>query len=253
MRIRKPGKILDNLWFLGRNESCLYLLEGRDSSIIISGGMSYVTHDFVIQIKSFNIDESKIKKMLILHAHFDHIGIVPYLKRKIPDIEIFASKRAWELLSMNKVINTVNEFALEVAKSKGRESVYNDYDLNWSNEINGKIVTEGDHIDLGDLGLDIYETPGHSSCAISAYSPTIKALFASDSGGIPYKTILVTSGNSNFTEYQKSLEKLKDLEINHALRLLIKAQGQVQNHLQLKGESKPHCCPAYDHKVISQI
>ena len=28
MRVREPGKIRDNLWLLGREESCVYLLEG---------------------------------------------------------------------------------------------------------------------------------------------------------------------------------------------------------------------------------
>jgi len=63
------------------------------------------------------------------------------------------------------------------------------------------------------MAVHIFETPGHSSCSISAYVPRIKALFPSDGGGIPYKQTIISSGNSNYTKYEQSLEKLKDLEV----------------------------------------
>ena len=40
MHIRNPGKVRDGLWYLGHEESGVYLLEGRDESMVISGGMS---------------------------------------------------------------------------------------------------------------------------------------------------------------------------------------------------------------------
>ena len=54
-------------------ESCVYLLEGSRESILINGGMSFIFHDIVRQFDEFNIDESKITKILILHSHFDHV------------------------------------------------------------------------------------------------------------------------------------------------------------------------------------
>jgi hypothetical protein len=38
MRIREPGKIAEGLYLFGLEESCIYLLEGRNESIIINGG-----------------------------------------------------------------------------------------------------------------------------------------------------------------------------------------------------------------------
>lgn len=216
MRIRKPGKIQERLWFLGREESCVYVLEGKDESMIISGGMSYVAPDLIQQFEAFGIDEKRIRKLLILHAHFDHVGIVPFFKRRHPDLEVLASSRAWELLQMSKVINTINEFSRGTAKRMGMDGLYTTWDLDWKEEITGRTVCEGDCIDIGGLGVHIVETPGHSSCSISAYAPKLKALFASDGGGLPYKEMIVASGNSNFTKYQESLEKLKDLDVQYA-------------------------------------
>jgi glyoxylase-like metal-dependent hydrolase (beta-lactamase superfamily II) len=215
MRIRQPGKIYDNLWFLGREESCVYLLEGTQESMLISAGMSYLVPDILAQLEDFEVDERRIKKILILHAHFDHVGIVPFFKRRHPDVEIYGSARAWELLKTPKVIETINRFSREVAKRMGREGVYAKYDLDWRKDIAGTAVHEGDRLDLGAMEVRIYETPGHSSCSITAYAPTLQALFASDGGGIPFKESIITSGNSNFTEFQRSLEKLRDLKVRY--------------------------------------
>ncbi len=216
MRIRQPGKIRQKLWLLGREESCIYLLEGTDHSMIISGGMTAIVPDVVEQLEAFGIDETRIKKLLILHAHFDHVGVVPFFKRRLPDMEIFASGRAWELLGASKVRTTINKFSRMIAERLGADGVHERYDVDWKDDITGTAVSEGDQIGLGDMDIHLYETPGHSSCSISAYVPELKALFASDAGGIPYKDTIIAPGNSNYTQFQQSLEKLKDLDVQYA-------------------------------------
>lgn len=215
MRIRTPGKVNERIWFLGREESGVYLIEGDNESIIISGGMSYLIPDLLTQFKDFGIDEERIKKILILHSHFDHIGIIPFFKRRNPEIEVYGSERAWEILQMEKAILTINEFGRKVAERLGKEEVYSNYDIEWRDDIEGKAVHEGSQIDLGGIKVSIIEIPGHSSCCIAAYVPDLKTLFPTDGGGIPFNHTIVTSGNSNYSKYQESLEKLKPLEVEY--------------------------------------
>ncbi|MCJ7785085.1 MAG: MBL fold metallo-hydrolase [Desulfobacterales bacterium] len=215
MRIRKPGKVREGIWFLGREESGVYLLEGNKGSMIVSGGMSYIVSDILQQFKEFGMDGNRIKKLLILHSHFDHVGIVPFFKRRYPEIEVYASERGWEILQMDKAILTINEFGRNVAGRMEKRDVYSAYDLEWRKDVSGEIVREGDRIDLGGLEVSILEIPGHSSCCIAAYVPELKALFPTDGGGIPYGKTIVSSGNSNYTQYQQSLERLKDLEVDY--------------------------------------
>lgn len=213
MRIRKPGPITDGLYLLGLEESCTYLLEGRDESMLINGGMNYSAPVILDQFKTFGIDEAKITRILLLHAHFDHVGIVPFFKRRHPGIEITASKRGWEILTMPKTIDTINQFSRRVAEHLGRLDFYdNGHDLDWAAGITGTGLAEGDRIDLGNLKVEIFETPGHSSCSISAYVPALKALFPSDSSGVPFRKTKVISGNSNYTLLQQSIERLKRFE-----------------------------------------
>lgn len=215
MRIRKPGKIREKLWFLGREESGVYLVEGNDGSLILSGGMSYIIPDVLRQIKEFGIDEKKIKKLLVLHSHFDHVGIIPFFKRRIPEMQVYASERGQEILQMEKAVNTINEFSRMVANRMKREEVYSTFDIEWRYDVTAKTIHEGEQIDLGDLKVSILETPGHSSCCIAAYIPEWKTLFPTDGGGIPFDETIVTSGNSNYTQYQQSLEKLKGLDVEY--------------------------------------
>jgi glyoxylase-like metal-dependent hydrolase (beta-lactamase superfamily II) len=167
------------------------------------------------QFDAFKIDERRISKLLILHAHFDHIGIVPFFKRRYPDLMMYASPRAWELLRTPAVIDTVNRSSALTAQRMGHEDVLGHYDLDWRDDVTGVSVAEGDTIDLGGLQVSILDTPGHSSCSISAYIPETRVLFPSDAGGMPYKDSFLTSGNSNYTLFQKSLEKLNTLTVDY--------------------------------------
>jgi glyoxylase-like metal-dependent hydrolase (beta-lactamase superfamily II) len=215
MRIRKPGKVCERIWYLGREESGVYLLEGKSSAMIVSGGMSYIVSDILRQFKEFGIDENRIDKLLILHSHFDHVGIVPFFKRRHPEIEVYASRRGWEILQMDKAILTINEFGRNVAQRMERGNVYSDHDLEWRKDVSGKTIRGGDRVDLGGSEVSILETPGHSSCCIAAYVPELKALFPTDGGGIPFDKTIVASGNSDYTKYQQSLERLKDFEVDY--------------------------------------
>jgi glyoxylase-like metal-dependent hydrolase (beta-lactamase superfamily II) len=190
-------------------------LDGGDEAMIINGGMSYLVPDLLRQFEEFGIDEEKIKKLLILHSHFDHVGIVPFFKRRHQGLEIYASSRAWKILGTQKAIDTINEFGQMVTEKMGLTEACSEYDLDWRDDVSGISVAEGDRIPLGEVELHIIETPGHSSCHISAYAPGLKVLFPSDGGGIPYKETIIPAGNSNYTQFQQGLEKLKPLEFDY--------------------------------------
>ncbi|MBN2283835.1 MAG: MBL fold metallo-hydrolase [Deltaproteobacteria bacterium] len=196
----------------------MYLVQGAAEAIIISGGMSCIIPDVLRQFREFGIDQGRITKLLILHSHFDHVGIVPYFARKNPGLTVYASPRAWEILSMPRALDTINFYSRATMEIMGvrEEQLPAAEDHEWRDDIRGLTVRDGDRLDVGGLTVSIIETPGHSSCCLSAYVPELKALFPSDAGGIPYGNDIIPSGNSNYTQYQESLEKLEKLEIRYA-------------------------------------
>ncbi|RLC31132.1 MAG: hypothetical protein DRH32_04710, partial [Deltaproteobacteria bacterium] len=80
MFIDRPGKITERILFLGRREACVYLLKGRGEYALIGGGMAYIVPEILDQLRIHDINEEKIRRIIILHSHFDHCGIVEFFK-----------------------------------------------------------------------------------------------------------------------------------------------------------------------------
>ncbi|MBW2218672.1 MAG: MBL fold metallo-hydrolase [Deltaproteobacteria bacterium] len=214
MVINKPGNITDRIVMLGKKESNVYILKGEDEYVLIGGGMIHIIPDMIEQIKQLGIEEKKIKRIFILHAHFDHCGIVPYFKKRWPWVSVTASRRAKEILSNHKVMGSITFMNQVLIEQYGLKKKAESLGF-LSNMIEIETtVGDGDVLSCGGLSLEILEVPGHSSCSIAVYVPEEKAMFASDAGGIPFGDKIMTSANSNFDKYQESLKKMAPYEID---------------------------------------
>ena len=214
MVIDKPGKVTDRIFLLGTKESCVYLLMGRNAYTILGGGAAYITPEVLKQLKDFRIEEKKIQRLIILHSHFDHCGMVPFLKKRWPWVEITASARAKELLLSPKIVESIHALNQVLLTEHGKEELANEMGIEFSGVDVERIVKEGDVVVCGDLNMEIIETPGHSSCSIAVYVSKEKAMFASDAGGIPIGSQVFTAANSNFDQYQQSIQKLAEYDID---------------------------------------
>ena len=214
MILETPGKVTDRIVLLGRKESCVYLLNGKTESAILGGGMAYIVPEVMEQIKNFKIEEKKIRRIIILHSHFDHCGMVPFLKKRWPWAKIIASQRAKDLLSDPRVDESVRLLNQELLIEYGREQQAVNNGFEFSGIAVEELVKEGDVLTCGDLTMEVLEVPGHSSCSIAVYVPREKALFASDAAGVPFGNHIFTAANSNFDKYQESLERMAGYDID---------------------------------------
>lgn len=215
MRVKQPGPILDCLWFLGWEDSCVYLLIGEKGMMLINGGVSALVPDLLHQFNAFGIDAARITAILNLHSHFDHVGILPYFKRRYPDITLYASAQAAQVLKKPKAIEAINEANQYVIDDRGLNDRCQPLDLQWRADIDCQAVREGDRIDLGGLDVFIYETPGHSPCSISAYVPKLRLLFPSEAGGLPFRDKIIAYGTSNFSDFERGSCRLKEFDVRY--------------------------------------
>jgi len=213
MIIEKPGFVTDRILFLGRKESCVYLLKGSEEFALLGGGLTYIVPDIIQQLKRFKIEEKKIKRIIILHSHFDHCGIVPFFKRRWPWVSITASQRTKELLDKPEVMESISSLNQILSTEHGLEQPDKDIGIELGRINIDDVVKEGDILSCDDLPMEVMEVPGHSSCSIAIYVPQEKAMFASDAGGIPIGDRIFTAANSNFDKYQESLQKMARYEI----------------------------------------
>ena len=202
------GKITEKIFLLGRRESCVYLLEDDHEYILLGGGAAYIIPDILEQLVSLNIPEEKIKWMIILHAHFDHCGIIPFFRKRWPWAKVAGSERASVLLSTPKIVNSIEQLNRFLISKFNRENEARHLGIEFSSISIDRILRDRDTLSCGNLQLEVLEVPGHSSCSIAVYLPTANALFASDSGGIPFGNHVFTAANSNFDQYLNSLDKM---------------------------------------------
>ncbi len=209
----QPGHVTQRIILLGRKESCLYLVDGGEESILIGGGMAYIAPDVLRQFQDFSVEEKKIRRIVILHSHFDHCGLVPFIKKRWPWIIVAGSRRAGELLSDARVSESIGSFNRAALGRAGLEEKARELGFDFTNINVEQILGEGDRVSCGEVSLEVLEVPGHSSCSIALYLSEEKALFASDAAGVRYGDCYMAVGNSNFDLFQQSLEKMSRLDV----------------------------------------
>lgn len=208
MIIQEPGKVTERINLLGRRESCVYLLNGQTEYALLGGGIITIIPEVLQQLVDLGIDTHKLGRIVIHHAHFDHVGIVPFFKRRWPWIKVTASRRAQENLAKPAVINAIVNFSKLLLEQAGMTARAQEFGLDMESIPVDEPVQEGDILMCGDRTLDFIETPGHSSCSMAVYIREDQALSASDAGGIPFGDQIFCAANSNFDQYQRSLTKM---------------------------------------------
>ncbi|MFH1313645.1 MAG: MBL fold metallo-hydrolase [Candidatus Eisenbacteria bacterium] len=214
MTLAEQGAITPRITRLGRRESCVYLVDGGTESVVIEGGMAYVAPDIIRQIEKLGIDETRIRRLIILHSHFDHCGLIPFLKRRWPWATVAASERAGQLLSDPEVTERIVDLNQAMTSRARLEEEARRLGSAFTHVDVEETLKDGAVIRCGDLTLEVIGVPGHSSCSIAVYIPEEKAMFVSDAAGVRHQDFFLPTGNSNYDLYQASLEKMAGYDVD---------------------------------------
>lgn len=213
MIIDQPGRVTDRITLLGRRESCVYLVDGGGSWAVLGGGMTYIIPDLLAQMKELGVDETRIERWVIHHTHFDHIGVIPFFKKRWPWIQVTVSRRGQDVLSRPEVVKSIVDLNRMLLAREGLAERAGELGLDDPVFPVDEAMDDGQVVRLGDLSLEFIAAPGHSSCSMAVYIPEEKALSASDAGGIPFGGHVFSAANSNFDQYQQSLEKMARYDV----------------------------------------
>ena len=132
----------------------VFVVNGGSELALIDPGLG-LPGDFdrvLDNIRDDGLDPKAIRRLILTHYHCDHIGAAAEAQKRL-DVEVIASKVA------APVIRNADEkaVALDVAKAAG----FYPQDFHLPACPVDRELSEGDVVQVGDLTLQTWETPGH--------------------------------------------------------------------------------------------
>lgn len=177
--------ISTSVFALGNRHFNVYLAGGEEK-VVIEGAVSAAAPAVRRQAGELG-GIAGVSRLVVMHAHFDHVCGLPALKGIFPGASTAASAKAAEVLAKPSVVeNFFREDAAMTAALGGRDGDEGGEAKAPQTIAVDEIIPDGTVWRLGpNFSLRFFRAPGHSPCSLAAYSQEEEVLFSSDSAGFP--------------------------------------------------------------------
>jgi len=140
-----PVKVFDNLYWVGQTGYTAWAVITSNGIIVIDPLFEYSVEEAVVNgLKKLEADPSRIRYVVVSHAHRDHVAGARFLQERV-GARVILSAADWELLETDP----------------GR----------WPKAKRDIVATDGYPLTLGDTSLTLYLTPGHTLGTIATMIP----------------------------------------------------------------------------------
>ncbi len=164
---KEEGKFNENSYLIDaefmklKGTLSLYLLENDGMRLLIDTGETLAARKVVKKLKALNF--FPIHKILLTHAHWDHIQALPRILKQMEgeEVEIFSHENALPILKHPEEMNHFFEYIVDPIE-------------------NVTPLKENDIIDLNGFKLRIYEFFGHTQDSIVVYDKLHKNIIVGD-------------------------------------------------------------------------
>jgi len=208
MWIKEPGTVTERVEFLGRPELCSYLLKG-DIYALVGGAMAHVLPEVLTQLNDLDVDLERIRHLILLHTHYDHLGMAPYLAGRWPWLKVAVSRVGASILKNQKALEVIQDYNNSMLKAENRIDQMEPLNLVKEGFPVHHIINGGMELNLENgVKIQIIEAPGHSVCSVALYLPGEYTLFPSDSMGTLTEERILPMGSSNYSDFQETIDKL---------------------------------------------
>ncbi len=251
-----PAQVGDELWMLGTYEYPLYLAGAGTQRVLFEGGTGPMGALVCDQLEELNIPLESVRRLVIPHAHPDHVMAVPVLRARIAGLEVLASAAAAASLEVEKAIVffcKINE-AITAGLIHHRQVAehHRPPALKEPRIAVDEQVREGDWIETGGLGFQVLETPGHSDCSLSFYEPQRGILLVSDAVGY-YMHSHDYWWPDYFTGYAAYMDSIRRLTALGAETLCLGHHGVIQGRDEVRAflEEALRATEQYHQRIVS--
>jgi glyoxylase-like metal-dependent hydrolase (beta-lactamase superfamily II) len=206
------GKIADRLYAIGNPGLPAFLLRGKKPALF-EAGMTFMGPSYLEELKTHLGDAGHLRYLLLTHSHYDHCGAAPFLKRKIPGLQIGASRLAAEIFQRPNAVRLIQSLSRD--PEERCRSLIGDEDVSFHSLEVDLPLADGAEVFPGDGDrVRILATPGHTRDALSFYIPDWKILIASEAVGAFDRNFRIQPEFlSSYDDYLASLEKLAALDV----------------------------------------
>jgi len=183
---------------------CVYLVHDGPDWLLIDIGYEDTVTEIIDMIRGMDFQLANCRYLIASHADVDHVQGLAKMKEFLPNAVTVGHPEAVELLNSNDRISTYAEIPAQgISIDMPRIKLE-------------KPVLEGDQLELGELKIDVWHTPGHTNSQLSFRLNNL--LFSGDNlfrdgcvGNID------AHHGSDIPDFIKSLERIRDCEIEWLL------------------------------------
>jgi len=209
-------KVTEGVYFIpGQDEfipdSHVYVIGNPSSQdfTLIDAGLFGKGRYKIQSIQKMGIELAAVKRIIMTHTHFDHIGCLAEILNQIPSTELWVHALEAEPLQKGdeRTVYGMDMF---------RDMCQMQYGLKprtFSFQVNRKL--NGDEsLNLGDMAWEVIHIPGHSRGSIALYHHPKKILIPGDVVYADYAIGRFDLHGANASELKKSLLRLAEIEVD---------------------------------------
>lgn len=186
----------------------VYLIDGGNDAAIIDSGSGLEPERIVHEIHGDGINISKVSTLLLTHTHGDHAAGARFWHDNLGLRVLCASEaKPW--------IEEADEskFSLDIAREAGMYP----RDFKFPPCPVARGLCDGDKLQIGDVTLDVLETPGHARGHICFWWAQEKVIFAGDVVFPGGKIAPQMTWDFDIRAQAASIKRLHDLEVESLL------------------------------------
>jgi glyoxylase-like metal-dependent hydrolase (beta-lactamase superfamily II) len=184
------------------------LLIGDTHTALIDCGMMFCAKETIQKVKNA-LGTRPLDYIFLSHTHYDHIGALPFFKKEWQNLRTVTTAIGAEILLKDTPRRVIRELSLVAAKMYGFtiDTAYND------DVFHGDIIVkDSDCISLGNLTVEVLETPGHTRDSLSFYIPELETLAANETPGVLMPDSSIYPGYlTSYTDAINSIEKCRKI------------------------------------------
>ena len=193
---------------IAHNSSEGSLLIGNTHTALIDCGMAFCAAETIQKVQDA-LKGRPLDYIILTHAHYDHVGALPFFREKWPGLQTVVSAAGAAILVKDTPRRVIRELSLVAAEINGVTLNTGYSDDMFRGDI---IVKDGGRLSLGGLTVEVVETPGHTRDSLSFIIPELEILVLNETPGVLFPDGSIHPGYlSSYADTINSINKCRQI------------------------------------------